>query len=100
MVRKVRARKAKRGSKKVGKKPFRPGDIVGVRAGDEVVPARILEDRGLLGSRERLVRVSVGETTSATSSFEVLYSTLLPASQIPADKLKKYRAASQGVGPG
>jgi len=55
------------------------GDRVGIQMGSRVVPAIVIEDGGLVGNDgERLIRVSVQATTSTSTTFEVLLSTLLP----------------------
>jgi len=67
------------------------GSTVGVKFGETVLPATVVEDRGTLGpGGQRLVRVSVNATPSATTTFEVLFDTLLPAPKI----VKRMRRSS------
>ena len=57
------------------------GSIVGVRtAGGEVIPARVIEDRGNLGvNGRRIVRLEVDVTYSDPVRFERPVEWLLPA---------------------
>ncbi len=65
------------------------GDQVWIRFGDTVLPATVVEDRGKLGPRgERIVRVSVEATPSSTTTFEVLYSSLVPPPKRNAKKAR------------
>jgi hypothetical protein len=75
--------------------PAEIGSKVGIRFGDMVLPATVVEDRGELGPNgERLVRVSVNATPTATTTFEVLFSTLLPA---PKTKNRNSKEARSNV---
>ena len=95
MVRKtgLKAPSKRRLPKSSIKPGVKTGDIVGIRSGSQIIPATVVEDRGDLGpGGQRLIRVSIGASTSTTTTFEVLYSSLVPADKIPTAQLRAYQS--------
>lgn len=76
------------------------GKRVGIRFGNTILAGTVVENRGRLGPYgEPLIRVSVHASPSTTTTFEVLFSTLLPTPAAkPKGKAKALRPSRKKTG--